>query len=130
MIPQAPPRKPQTWQAPPASAGTTGADAAALRTLEQGVADGARISSEEALFLHEHADLGTLGRMADGVRARKHPTPVVTYIVDRNINPTNVCITDCGFCAFYRPPGHAEAYVLSREEIFQKVQETVDLGGR
>ena len=68
--------------------------------------------------------------MADSVRRRLHPDNRVTYIVDRNINPTNVCLTDCGFCAFYRPPGHPEAYVLSRDEIYRKVQETVDLGGQ
>ena len=129
MISEAAPRKPQDWQAPLASRAHA-EDAVELRRLEDKVAGEERISAEEALFLHEHADLLTLGRMADLVRARKHPAPVVTYIVDRNLNPTNVCITDCGFCAFYRRPGDPEAYVLSREEIFQKVQETVDLGGQ
>ncbi|MEZ6018145.1 MAG: cyclic dehypoxanthinyl futalosine synthase [Planctomycetota bacterium] len=89
-----------------------------------------RISAEEALLLHERADLLTLGRLADGVRARLHPGGVVTYIVDRNLNPTNVCIADCGFCAFYRSPGDVEAYVLSRDEIYTKVQELADIGGR
>jgi cyclic dehypoxanthinyl futalosine synthase len=98
--------------------------------LEGKVAEGKRITSEEALYLHDHADLLTLGRMADGVRTRLHPSPIITYIVDRNINPTNVCITDCGFCAFYRSPAHPEAYVLSREEIFEKIEETVSLGGQ
>jgi cyclic dehypoxanthinyl futalosine synthase len=88
------------------------------------------VSSDEALWLHEHADLLSLGRMADAVRWRLNPAPVVTYIIDRNVNPTNVCITDCGFCAFYRRPGHAEAYVLSRDEIYGKVEETVRLGGQ
>ncbi len=88
------------------------------------------MNSDEALWLHEHADLLTLGRMADAVRWRLNPEPIVTYIVDRNVNPTNVCITDCGFCAFYRKPGHAEAYVLSRDEVFAKVEETVRLGGQ
>jgi len=94
------------------------------------VLEGTRITSEEALLLHDEADLATLGRLADSVRKRLHPSGHVTYIVDRNINPTNSCITDCGFCAFYRRPGDAEAYVLSRDEIYQKIQETVDLGGR
>jgi cyclic dehypoxanthinyl futalosine synthase len=91
---------------------------------------GERISRAEALLLHEEADLLTLGRLADLVRARLHPHGVVSYIVDRNVNPTNVCITDCGFCAFYRRPDHAEAYVLPRETIVQKVKEVADLGGR
>ncbi len=91
---------------------------------------GERVTAEEALLLHEEADLLDLGRLADLARARKHPHGVVTYIVDRNINPTNVCITDCGFCAFYRRPGHEEAYVLSREELLRKVAEVAELGGR
>jgi cyclic dehypoxanthinyl futalosine synthase len=91
---------------------------------------GERISRAEALLLHEEADLLTLGRLADSVRTRLHPHGVVSYIVDRNVNPTNVCITDCGFCAFYRRPDHAEAYVLPRETIVQKVKEVADLGGR
>lgn len=130
MISEAPRRTPQTWRAPLASEGSSGADAARLARLEDRVLAGGRIDVEDALFLHERADLSTLGRMAEAVRARKHPEPIVTYIVDRNLNPTNVCVTDCGFCAFYRRPGDPEAYVLSREEIFRKVQETVDLGGR
>lgn len=89
-----------------------------------------RITPEEALELHERADLLTLGRLADLVRARLHPHGVVSYIVDRNVNPTNVCITDCGFCAFYRRPNHAEAYVLPREVLIQKVQSVAELGGR
>jgi cyclic dehypoxanthinyl futalosine synthase len=91
---------------------------------------GVRITPGEALALHEEADLLELGRLADLVRARLHPHGIVSYIVDRNVNPTNVCITDCGFCAFYRRPNHAEAYVLPREVLIQKVKEVADLGGR
>ena len=94
------------------------------------VEDGERITAGEALLLHQEADLTTLGTLADQVRRRKHPAPVVTYIVDRNINPTNVCIADCGFCAFYRRPGDREAYVLPREVLVEKVRETAELGGR
>jgi len=94
------------------------------------VEDGERISAEEALLLHEEADLTTLGRLADLVRERRHPEGIVTYIVDRNVNPTNVCVVDCGFCAFYRRPKDEEAYVLPREELMEKVQELADLGGR
>jgi cyclic dehypoxanthinyl futalosine synthase len=104
--------------------------AGAVARVAARVEAGERITREEALLLHEEADLLTLGRLADAVRARLHPYGVVSYIVDRNVNPTNVCITDCGFCAFYRRPDHAEAYVLPRETIVQKVKEVADLGGR
>ena len=115
------------WDAPAASAAWQNRE---VQEVVAKVEDGRRISPEEALLLHEHADLATLSRLADEVRTRLHPEGIVSYIVDRNINPTNVCITDCGFCAFYRRPGHEEAYVLPREEVIQKVQETADLGGR
>lgn len=118
------------WSAPLASRAHSGSDGERLGAISDKVLSSTRIDAEEALFLHEKADLGLLGRLADEVRQRKHPEPIVSYIVDRNINPTNVCITDCGFCAFYRKPGHPEAYVLSRDEIYAKVQETVDLGGQ
>jgi len=101
-----------------------------VERLATAVEEGRRLDVEGALLLHEHAPLAELARLADLVRARKHPHGVVGYIVDRNINPTNVCITDCGFCAFYRRPTHAEAYVLPREVLVQKVQEVADLGGR
>ncbi|MBL7008755.1 MAG: dehypoxanthine futalosine cyclase [Planctomycetes bacterium] len=91
---------------------------------------GERITPAEALLLHQRADLATLGLLADEVRRRKHPQPVVSYIIDRNLNPTNVCVTDCGFCAFYaKPQDQEKGYVLDRETIYRKVQETVDVGG-
>src|SRR5688572_12109575 len=93
-------RPPQSWSAPLASAVRTEPLHRELARIAGKVEDGLRISAEEALLLHERADLLTLGRLADGVRARLHPGGVVTYIVDRNLNPTNVCIADCGFCAF------------------------------
>ncbi len=108
----------------------SGPRAPELARIAAKVEAGERIDATEALLLHDEADLLTLGRLADLVRQRLHPQGRVTYIVDRNINPTNVCITDCGFCAFYRRPKHEEAYVLSREEIIDKVRETAELGGR
>lgn len=81
------------------------------------------------LELYERAPLLELGRLADRVRTEKHPDNVVTYIVDRNINYTNVCVADCKFCAFYRRPKHHEGYVLSFEEIGSKIEETKALGG-
>ncbi|HEX4931671.1 MAG TPA: cyclic dehypoxanthinyl futalosine synthase, partial [Gemmatimonadaceae bacterium] len=70
-----------------------------------------------------------LGELADLVRARKHPERVVTYIIDRNVNYTNVCVARCSFCAFYRPVGAADGYVLGFDELFRKIDETVELGG-
>ena len=70
-----------------------------------------------------------LGRLADDMRARKHPDGLVTYIIDRNVNYTNVCVARCNFCAFYRPVGSSEGYVLGFEDIFRKIDETIELGG-
>jgi cyclic dehypoxanthinyl futalosine synthase len=100
-----------------------------LDAIEDKVLDGERISAGEALLLLEHEELTTLGAMADLVRRRKHTDGVVTYIVDRNINYTNVCNAFCNFCAFYRPPSHDEGYILPLEEIEAKIRETYDLGG-
>ncbi|MCP4770115.1 MAG: dehypoxanthine futalosine cyclase [Planctomycetes bacterium] len=101
-----------------------------VSTLSAKVLDGARLSQEEGLFLHENAGLDTLAFLADEVRRRKHPEAVVTYIIDRNLNPTNICVTDCTFCAFYaKPKDEVKGYVLDREEIYKRVQETVDVGG-
>jgi len=124
------PAPPRSWQPPRASSASTPGVAGELDRIRGRVFDGLRLSAADALYLHENADLLLLGELADLVRRRKHPEGIVSYIVDRNINPTNVCVTDCGFCAFYRRPKHEEAYVLEREEILQKVQETADLGGR
>lgn len=89
-----------------------------------------RSSSEfqSYLDLYERAPLLELGMQADAVRRRLHPGDVVTYIVDRNINYTNVCVADCKFCAFYRRPKHDEGYVLSYEEIGKKIEEAKQLG--
>ncbi len=81
------------------------------------------------LDLYEHASLLELGQMADAARWQLHPENVVTYIIDRNINYTNVCVADCKFCAFYRRPKHAEGYLLSFEEIGRKIEELKALGG-
>src|SRR5690554_4558921 len=96
--------------------------------LERAVA-GIRITSEEGQLLLESADLAALGRAADEVTRRMHPEPYRTYNIDRNINYTNVCTAVCDFCAFYRPPKSPEGYVLERDELYQKIQETLDLGG-
>jgi cyclic dehypoxanthinyl futalosine synthase len=92
-------------------------------------AEGERISAAEGERLAASASLFDLGLAADAVRRRKHPEGVVTYIVDRNVNYTNVCTTSCRFCAFYRPLGHTEAYVLSRAQLSGKLAEVVQAGG-
>ncbi len=127
------PGSPVAPGAPPparASRAASGHDASAIARIVRRVEDGERISSEDALLLHDRADILTLGRLADLVRPRKHPDPIVTNIVDRNLKTTNVSVTDCGFCAFYRRPGAEGEYVLSRDEIHRRIQETADLGGR
>jgi cyclic dehypoxanthinyl futalosine synthase len=87
------------------------------------------MTRDEALDLFHSDDLIGIGMAADGVRKRLHPESVVSYIIDRNINYTNFCTEYCSFCAFYRPMGHLEGYVLPKEAIFEKIQETIDLGG-
>ena len=98
-------------------------------TIEAKVMNATRLTAEEALALLEEESLSTLGVMADLVRRRLHADGVVTYIIDRNINYTNVCNAFCTFCAFYRPPGHDEGYVLPIETIEKKIAETYELGG-
>jgi cyclic dehypoxanthinyl futalosine synthase len=83
----------------------------------------------DLLDFYQRAPLLELGAEADRVRERLHPGDVVTYIVDRNINYTNVCVADCGFCAFYRRPKDAEGWTLSYEQIGAKIDETKALGG-
>jgi cyclic dehypoxanthinyl futalosine synthase len=100
-----------------------------LQEFEQRIQSGGRLTGDEALELYRRAPTYWLGRMADMVRQRKHPDGLVTYIIDRNVNYTNVCVARCNFCAFYREVGHHEGYVLGFEEIFKKIDETRALGG-
>jgi cyclic dehypoxanthinyl futalosine synthase len=90
---------------------------------------GERVDAAQALRLYREAPTAVLGRLADAARARKHPERVVTYIIDRNVNYTNLCVARCNFCAFYRPVGHGDGYVLSFDEIFKKIDETIAVGG-
>jgi len=87
------------------------------------------MTHREACDLFASDDLTGIGMAADSLRRKLHPEGVVTYIIDRNINYTNFCTEYCSFCAFYRPMGHKEGYVLPFETILAKIQETVDLGG-
>src|SRR5438874_10286649 len=90
---------------------------------------GQRIDAAEALELYRFAPTAVLGQVADAIRRRKHPDDLVTYIIDRNVNYTNVCVAKCNFCAFYRDVGSPEGYVLGFEEIFRKIDETIAVGG-
>ncbi len=90
---------------------------------------GSRVTDGEAAQLFKEVDLLDLGEAADTIRQNRHGNGVVSYIIDRNVNYTNVCNEYCSFCAFYRPEGHPEAYVIPNESIYQKMQETIDRGG-
>jgi cyclic dehypoxanthinyl futalosine synthase len=113
-----------------AAPATGGAPPRSMDALLSDAAAGGRLSPEEAMRLYVDAPVMELGAAADARRRMLHPEGVVTYIIDRNVNYTNVCVTRCKFCNFYRPPTNkTEGYVLSREELAKKFQETVDLGG-
>ena len=103
----------------------------ALRSepINSGVDAHKRLTREEALHLYENMDFLTLGHLANTMRLHLHPQGVVTYAVDRNINYTNVCISGCKFCAFYKRPNDPSGYVLSREDLSRKIEETISLGG-
>ena len=88
-----------------------------------------RIDPETAIDLLKNADLLTLATLADKKRKKIHQDNIVTFVIDRNINYTNVCVSGCLFCAFYRPENHKEAYILSKAALKQKIEETLELGG-
>src|SRR6478735_11622269 len=100
-----------------------------MQRLLSKAADGQRLSYDEGLALCACRDLPALGRAADAVCRRLHPEAYRTYNIDRNINYTNVCAAVCDFCAFYRKSGDADAYVLPREELYTKIEETIAVGG-
>ncbi len=100
-----------------------------IERIADKVRAGGRVTPDEALALYRDAPTALLARLADGVRARKHPHRIVTYIIDRNVNYTNVCVAKCTFCAFYRPVGSADGYVLGFDELFRKIDETIAVGG-
>jgi cyclic dehypoxanthinyl futalosine synthase len=100
-----------------------------LEEIARKVGNGIRIDADEAFELYQHAPTHLLGRLADDIRHRKHPEGLVTYIVDRNVNYTNVCVAKCNFCAFYRDVGSEQGYVLGFDEIFRKIDETLEVGG-
>jgi cyclic dehypoxanthinyl futalosine synthase len=100
-----------------------------ISALLADAAGGARLGFEDAIRLYNEAPTLELGAAADARRQALHGDNIVTYIIDRNVNYTNVCVTRCKFCNFYRPPGHKEGYTLDKDVLGRKLQETVDLGG-
>ncbi len=100
-----------------------------LNAVIEKVRAGERIDAAEALELYRRAPTHVLGQLADAIRRRKHPDGVITYIIDRNVNYTNVCVAKCNFCAFYRDVGSPEGYVLGFDELFRKIDETIAVGG-
>jgi cyclic dehypoxanthinyl futalosine synthase len=102
---------------------------ATIRHILDRAAAGQRLSPDEGLALFDCRDLPALGRAAHAVCLRLHPEDYRTFNIDRNINYTNVCAAVCDFCAFYRKSSDADAYVLPRETLYQKIEETIALGG-
>jgi cyclic dehypoxanthinyl futalosine synthase len=101
----------------------------AEKTILQKALQGERITSQEAACLLRSRDLAAVGAAADQARRRHHPDGVVSFLIDRNINYTNVCVARCTFCNFYRKPKDPEGYVLELEDILRKIEETIALGG-
>ena len=102
---------------------------AIVEAVAKKVLGGERLSREEGVALLREGDFLELGMLADSVRRRLHPEGIVTYIIDRNINYTNVCTAQCAFCAFYRDLPSKEGYLLSKEQLALKIEETLALGG-
>jgi cyclic dehypoxanthinyl futalosine synthase len=102
-----------------------------VNTILNEVLEGRRLTDSEALFLLEsdNADLLAIGAAADEIRGRRFPDNTITFIIDRNINYSNICTSKCRFCAFYRDKDDPEAYLLSKDEIFKKIEETLELEG-
>jgi len=100
-----------------------------FEAIQHQLANGQSIDREQALFLLTEADLLQVGKLADEIRKQKHPHGRVTFVIDRNVNYSNVCESKCKFCAFYRNAGDADAYLLDYDAIFAKVQELVDHQG-
>ncbi len=107
-----------------------------LNSLGEKIDAGLRLTREEILFLLDRGEGGgpgpvaltLLGHWAHEMRARKTDRSAVTYVVDRNINYTNICLSGCRFCAFFKPPGHDEGYVLDRDTLARKIAEAIELG--
>jgi cyclic dehypoxanthinyl futalosine synthase len=100
-----------------------------LQDIKQKILNSERVSETESLILFRDGSLYDLGFLADFIRKKKHPAPVVTYVIDRNINYTDICISACKFCAFYKAPEDPGGTVISFEELAEKIAETKELRG-
>jgi cyclic dehypoxanthinyl futalosine synthase len=100
-----------------------------LQDIKQKVLNGDRVNEAESLILFQEGNLYDLGFLADFIRKKKHPNPIVTYVIDRNINYTDICVSACKFCAFYKAPENPEGTVISYEELEAKIAETKQLRG-
>lgn len=100
-----------------------------MKNICEKILAGERITPEEGLTLLEKGDLYELGFLASAVKKRKHPEPFITYVIDRNINYTDICISACKFCAFFKAPEDAGGYLLTNDELGRKIKETKELGG-
>ncbi|MGD9950335.1 MAG: cyclic dehypoxanthinyl futalosine synthase [Desulfobulbus sp.] len=100
-----------------------------MQAITAKIEAGERIDGEDFLRLGREADLHQLGFLADNIRRRMHPEPVVSYVIDRNINYTDICISACKFCAFFKSPEDKDGQVLTREQLAEKIRETQELGG-
>ncbi|MCF8092736.1 MAG: dehypoxanthine futalosine cyclase [Desulfotignum sp.] len=100
-----------------------------LSEITEKIENGQRIDTDQARVLLEEADLLTLGALANAKRYVHHTESIVTYVVDRNINYTNICVSGCSFCAFFKSPGQAAGYVITHKKLFEKIRETMNLGG-
>ena len=100
-----------------------------LSVIKEKILDNTRLTADESLLLYREGDLFDLGFLADAIRQQKHPDNIVTYVIDRNINYTDICISACKFCAFYKAPEDDAGIVLSFQELERKIDETKALGG-
>lgn len=101
-----------------------------MERITEKIIAGERIEWDDALTLYKEADVLTLGTLAHHIKSRLHPENIITYIVDRNVNYTNICISKCRFCAFHKDPDSSEGYVLDSKTLYKKIEETLSLGGR
>lgn len=100
-----------------------------FREISKEILDGGRLRDDDFLKLYSDADIYQLGFLANAIRKQKHPEPIVTYVVDRNINYTDICVSACKFCAFFKAPEDKDGYLLSKEQLLDKITETQKLGG-
>ncbi|MBU1168110.1 MAG: dehypoxanthine futalosine cyclase [Proteobacteria bacterium] len=100
-----------------------------MDAIYEKIDQGIRIDSREALDVFVHGDFLMLGHLAGRIRQKKHPEKVVTFVIDRNINYTDICVSECRFCAFYCKAGSGNGYVITRDDLKKKIEETLELGG-